>query len=231
MAQVLLGDGLVPFVRRRPGVPGAQICGWLGPPDPGSSACHSMPRRTTLKPSRLHFRSVRGVEVPRLTGIGVGDVRRVLVDDVHPVHEDDASLAVIEVRPARRAQEARDVRTDRPATWTPRCSPGTARRRRWSGTMCGVSASMLGWLTMCCGVAVVVVVVDGARRGRRRHARTWSLHSPAAASSSWSSVAWRSWWSWLPSGSWSSSKASATASSWLRHPAAAGHRQRETRRP
>ena len=94
------------------GVPGAQIWGWLGPPDPGLECLPLDPEAHDVEAEPLHFGGIRRIEVPRLAGIGVRDVGRVLVDDVDAVHENDASLGVVEIRPAGRAQVARDARSD-----------------------------------------------------------------------------------------------------------------------
>ena len=93
---------------------------------------------------------------------------RVFVDDVHPVHEHDASLGVVEVRPAGRAQEARDIR-DRSPAWTPRCWTGTARRAAQGHDVRRQGVARFGWLTTCCGaVRSSWSSIGGGRRRRRR---------------------------------------------------------------
>ena len=54
-----------------------------------------------VEPQALHARRVGVVEVPRLAGVGIGDVRRVLVDDVDAVEDHDAAVRVVDVRAAR----------------------------------------------------------------------------------------------------------------------------------
>ena len=114
MAQVLLGDGLVPFVDSacRLRRPGRADLGLVGPTRSGLECLPLNPEAHDVEAEPLHFGGIRRIEVPWLAGIGVRDVGRVLVDDVDAVHENDASLGVVEIRPSRGAQVARDTRSD-----------------------------------------------------------------------------------------------------------------------
>ena len=111
-----------------PGVPGVQTLGWFGPPEPGSRACHSIPEAHDVEAQALHLvlRPV-ALKFHGCPGIGVGDVGRVLVDDVDAVEEHHAPVRVIEVGTARGAQEARDVVCRAPARRAPLLT-GTAPR-------------------------------------------------------------------------------------------------------
>ena len=114
VAQVLLGNGPVPFVDSacRLRRPGRADLGLVGPARSGFERLPFDPEAYDVEAEPLHFGGVRRIEVPWLAGIRVRNEGRVLVDDVDAVHENDASLGVVEIRPSRGAQVARDVRSD-----------------------------------------------------------------------------------------------------------------------
>ena len=114
MAQVLLGNGLVPFADSARGLRRSRRAdlGLVGPARSRLEGLPLDPEPNDVEAEPLHFGGVRRIEVPRLAGIGVRDVGRVLVDDVDAVHDDDPSLGVIEIRTPRGAQVARDARPD-----------------------------------------------------------------------------------------------------------------------
>ena len=115
-----------------------------------------------MKPRLCILAASAALKFHGLPRVRIGDVGRVLVDDVHPVEEDDAAV---------RRRRGRD----RPATLrklgTPDvdfCEAG-APELNWyctplplSASMCGDNALRFGWLTTCWGSVVAVVVVVGA---------------------------------------------------------------------
>ncbi len=107
VVDVAVQHGLVELVRVAGGPVGAdgRVVGGGGArlqPAPG----HAEPHHVEAQPR--HQRGVGDREVPRLALVGVELIRRVLVDGIDAVEEDDAARAVVEIGPAGRRDPARD---------------------------------------------------------------------------------------------------------------------------